>query len=225
MLMLLLLWTTGILTMYTTSKLTRLRRGNRTKIAGEYRAVFELADAMHSQLLSLENDNSICSGGDAWRDLSEGELRKRIETQLRGGEISYGEGDAGLPRKGKAGAVVDGLLSSGNAGMEKDGEKDEGGGEDEWTLRAWARREIWWLLALALALVVEGVVVAKLVELGGSTSAGVWMFPALPLAILFAMYVGLTHASRGMVLFWAVLVVCVMPGVVLGVVVRVTTYR
>ncbi|KAF2998280.1 hypothetical protein E8E13_006955 [Curvularia kusanoi] len=165
MLMLLLLWTSGILTMYATSKLTRLRRGDRTQIAGEYRAVFELADAMHSQLLSLENDDSVCSGGDARRNLSEGELRKRIETQLRGGEISYGEGDAGLPRKGKAGAVEDGLLSSGTTESEKDGGKEEGA---EWTVKAWVRREIWWLFALALALVVEGVVIAKLAEGGMS---------------------------------------------------------
>ena len=185
MLILLWIWTIGIIIMYTTSKLTRLQRG-RPDVAGEYKAVFELADAMHTQLTELTKEEG---SSDDMRSITESTLRQRIKSDLRGGIIAY---DTNI------------LLDK----------TDEPGDADNWTLTAWARREVWWLLALALAVAVDGVAISQLVKT--RMESNVWFFPALPLAIGFAMFVGLTHASRGMVLLWAVLVACVLPAIVVG---------
>lgn len=185
MLILLWIWTIGIKIMYTTSKLTRLQRG-RSDVAGEYKAVFELADAMHTQLIEHMKEEG---SNDDVRSITESALRQRIKSDLRGGTIAY---DTSI------------LLDK------TDGPGDTG----NWTLKVWARREMWWLLALALAIVVEGVVISQLVRTG--IESNYWFFPMLPLAIVFAMFVGLTHASRGMVLLWAVLLVCVLPAIVVG---------
>ena len=74
MLILLWIWTTGIIIMYTTSKLTRLQRG-RPDVAGEYKAVFELADAMHTQLTELTKEEG---SSDDMRSITESTLRQRI---------------------------------------------------------------------------------------------------------------------------------------------------
>jgi hypothetical protein len=185
MLILLWIWTIGITIMYTTSKLTRLQRG-RPDVAGEYKAVFELADAMHTQLTELAKEEG---SSDDVRSITESTLRQRIKSDLRGGTIAY---DTNI------------LLDK----------TDEPGDVNNWTLKAWARREVWWLLALALAVAIDGVAISQLVKTG--MESNLWFFPALPLAIGFAMFVGLTHASRGMVLLWAVLAVCVLPAIAVG---------
>lgn len=190
MVLLLWSWTSGILIMYTTSKFTRLQRG-RTDVAGEYKAVFELADAMREQIVQQETEDA--------KDvllITESALRKRIAKDLRGGAIAY-----------------DSMLVSRVDDMSA----------EKWLFRAWAKREAWWLLAFAVSLVVDGCLINMFVRYG--LRGDVWAFVALPLAIVFAMYVGLSHKSRGMVLFWAVLVVCVLPAIILGVMIGTMTAR
>ena len=175
--------------MYTTSKFTRLQRG-RPDVAGEYKAVFELADAMQEQLVQQETEDA-----KAVQHITESALRKRITKDLRGGAIAY-----------------DSALLSVNDARAK-----------EWAFQAWTKREAWWLLALAVSLVVEGCVINAFVRYG--LRGDVLGIVALPLAIAFAMYVGDSHRSRGMVLFWAVLVVCVLPAIILGVMIGIMTQR
>jgi hypothetical protein len=185
MLILLWVWTIGIVVMYMTSKLTRLQRG-RTDVVGEYKAVFELADAMHTQLTELTKEEG---SSDDVRGITESSLRQRIKSDLRGGTIAY---DTNI------------LLDK----------SDEPGDVDNWTLKGWTRREVWWFLALASAIAIDGIAISQLVKT--RMESNLWFFPALPLAIGFAMFVGFTHASRGMVLLWAVLVACVLPAIVVG---------
>ncbi|KAG9200473.1 hypothetical protein G6514_006984 [Epicoccum nigrum] len=185
MLILLWIWTIGIVIMYTTSKFTRLQRG-RPDVAGEYKAVFELADAMHTQLIQLTKEEGT---SDDVRSITESTLRQRIKSDLRGGTIAY---DTNI------------LLDK----------ADQPGDANNWTFKAWAMREMWWLLALAVAVAVDGVAISLLVR--NNMTSNVWIFPALPLAIGFAMFVGSTHASRVMVLTWAVLLVCAPPAIALG---------
>ena len=182
MIILLWIWTLGILIMYTSSKLTRLQRG-REDVAGEYKAVFELSDAMHTQLSQLGSEEA-----KDVRQITESDLRQRIAKDLCGGTIAY---DTALLSKG-----------------------DDGTGDIDWTLKGWAKREIWWLIALAVSVIVDGVVVYQFMIDG--LRSDLWFFLALPLALGFAVYVGLTQKSRVMVLLWACLVVCVLPAIVLG---------
>lgn len=184
MVILLWIWTLGTIILYTTSKFTRLQRG-RLELAGEYKAVFELSEAMQDQLVSLEKEEA-----DGVRKISESSLRQRIKKDLRGGAIAY---ETSLLPKAEE-------------------------GQNDWTFKAWARREIWWLLALVLALTIDGIVIDRMV--GTGVKSNLWFFLALPLAITFAMYVGLTHSSRMMVLLWAGSVVCVLPAIVLGAVMQ-----
>jgi hypothetical protein len=185
MLILLWIWTIGIVIMYTTSKFTRLQRG-RPDVAGEYKAVFELADAMHTQLIQLTKEEGT---SDDVRSITESTLRQRIKSDLRGGTIAY---DTNI------------LLDK----------ADQPGDANNWTFKAWVMREMWWLLALAVAVAVDGVAISLLVR--NNMTSNVWIFPALPLAIGFAMFVGSTHASRVMVLTWVVLLVCAPPAIALG---------
>ncbi|KAF3043593.1 hypothetical protein E8E11_004926 [Didymella keratinophila] len=128
MVLLLWLWTAGILVMYTTSKFTRLQRG-RQDVAGEYKAVFELADAMQEQLVQQETEDA-----KAVQHITESALRKRITK--RGGAIAY---DSAL-------LSVDDTVAN------------------QWAFKAWAKREVWWLLALAVSFVVEGCVINAFVS-------------------------------------------------------------
>jgi lipopolysaccharide export LptBFGC system permease protein LptF len=190
MVLLLWLWTLGILVMYTTSKFTRLQRG-RQDVAGEYKAIFELADAMREQIVQQETEKA-----EDVHLITESKLRQRISKDLRGGAIAY-----------------DSALLPGTDGTRA----------KEWSFGAWAKREMWWLFALAVSLVVEGCLINTFVRYG--LRGDVWVFVALPLTIAFAMYVGASHRSRGMVLFWAVLVVCVLPAIILGVMIGIMMQR
>ncbi|KAH6621769.1 hypothetical protein C7974DRAFT_361696 [Boeremia exigua] len=186
MVILLWVWTLGVMIMYISSKMTRLQRG-REDVAGEYKAVFELSDAMHSQLTHIEKEEA-----NDVRNMTESALRRRITKDLYGGSIAYDT--ALLP------------------------ESTDGKEGNEWTLKAWAKREVWWLLALTVAVVIDIFVIRSFIM--HPVRNDLWLFPALPLAIGFAMYVGLTCKSRLMVLFWAALCVCILPAIVLSVTIQ-----
>jgi|SRR5690242_8139567 len=184
MIILLWAWTLGIVVMYVSSKFTRLQRG-REDVAGEYKAVFELSDAMHAQLDTVEEED-----GKEIRQITESALQRRITKDLHGGSIAY---DTAI--------------------LSKD---DEWSGGLDWTVKAWAIREMWWFFALVLAVTIDGFVIRRFfTDAYDGVRDDLWFPLALPMAILFAMYVGLTHSSRVMVLSWAMLVLCVLPAIVL----------
>jgi hypothetical protein len=81
MIIMLLLWMIGIYSVYLHSHFTMLKRGN-DQVIGEHKAVFELANAMQTQLEqeSKEIDLSV---------LTEKQLRRRITKNLNGGSISF----------------------------------------------------------------------------------------------------------------------------------------
>ncbi|CAO2654126.1 Nn.00g108590.m01.CDS01 [Neocucurbitaria sp. VM-36] len=99
MVVFLIIWSVGIYILWLRSHIIMKRRG-RQAVAGEVKAVFELADAMQMQLEEhgIEEGFKIST-------LSESRLRRRITKDLRGGTISYktsllengknGEGDSG----------------------------------------------------------------------------------------------------------------------------------
>jgi hypothetical protein len=80
---LLLLWTIGIYTLWLRSRTIMKRRG-RSAVAGEQKAIIELAAAMHDQLAQHEQEHGFDKSS-----LSEARLRRRINKDLRGGSISY----------------------------------------------------------------------------------------------------------------------------------------
>lgn len=154
-------------------------------MAGEYKAVFELSDAMHAQLDSMEEED-----GKEVRQITESTLRRRIKKDLRGGSIAY---DTAILSKG-----------------------DDWSEGVSWTLKAWAMREMGWFIALAFALAIDAIVIRRcFIDI--RLRADLWFFIALPLTIGFAMYVGLTHMSRVIVLLLAIVVVGVVPAIVLSV--------
>jgi hypothetical protein len=99
MAIILLLWTIGIWIMWLRSHSVMKRRG-RTELAGEYKAVFELADTMRAQVQAYEKEHV-----DDVPAVTEANLRRRVMTDLRGGSMSYltpllpngkdGQGDPG----------------------------------------------------------------------------------------------------------------------------------
>ena len=193
MIILLWTWTIGITVMWASAKTTMKQRG-RKNVAGEYKAVFELADAMHEQLASVANEEANEEANDA-RQMNESALRQRITKDLRGGMIAY---DTPLLNK----------LEDNTEGK-------------EWTMKAWARKEMWWIIALTASVVVDVIVVCAFVM--ESRRGDLFVFWILPLTLMFAMYVGTTHQSRAMVLLWAALVFCIIPAIILGVMFRMLT--
>jgi hypothetical protein len=99
MAIILLVWTIGIWVMWLRSRTVMKRRG-RTEVAGEYKAVFELADTMRTQIQAYEKEHS-----DDIPAVTESRLRCRVSKDLRGGSMSCttlllpngkdGQGDAG----------------------------------------------------------------------------------------------------------------------------------
>lgn len=83
MLILCIIWTIGIPILWTQSTMTMTARG-RNDVAGEYKAVLELANAVTTQLLEAGklSNNEILS-------LSESALRRRFKEDLNGGAIAY----------------------------------------------------------------------------------------------------------------------------------------
>ncbi|KAF1834814.1 hypothetical protein BDW02DRAFT_597817 [Decorospora gaudefroyi] len=83
MLIILLLWTMGLTIMWIRSHYVMNRRSSE-EVAGINKAVFELADAMRSQLDLYAKEK-----GDDLSLFPESELRRRITKDLRGGSIAY----------------------------------------------------------------------------------------------------------------------------------------
>lgn len=184
MIILLWLWTVGIAIMWISAKFTMKQRG-REHVAGQYKAVYELSEAMQEQILPLENED-----GRDMRHITEATLRQRVTKDLKGGAISY---ESPLLSKSEDDAI-----------------------NNAWTFKAWMRREMWWLIAFAACVVISIIAIRASVA---DRRDDLFVFFALPLALGFAMYVGTTHQSRGVVLFWAVMVVCVVPAIIAGVIV------
>jgi hypothetical protein len=83
MLILCILWTVGIAIMWTQSYITMKNRG-RKDVAGEYKAVLELADALNTTLVQ-----NMDSSPQNTLNLTESTIRRRITKDLHGGSIAY----------------------------------------------------------------------------------------------------------------------------------------
>jgi hypothetical protein len=78
-----------------------MKRRSRTEVAGEYKAVFELADTLRTQIQAYEKEH-----GDDVPAVTEANLRRRVMTDLRGGSMFY---STPLLPNGKTGkAILDG---------------------------------------------------------------------------------------------------------------------
>jgi hypothetical protein len=88
-------------------------------------------------------------------------------------------------------------------------------------MKAWARKEMWWVIALTASVVVDVIIIRAFVMEG--MRGDLFVFWMLPLALMFAMYVGTTHHSMAMVLFWVALVFCIIPAIILGVIFQMLT--
>jgi hypothetical protein len=85
MIILHLIWTSGLYIMWLRAYMIMKRRGRgKEDVAGEHKAVFELAAAMREQM----NEPTKEEGDDA-STFTEAKLRRRITKDLRGGSISY----------------------------------------------------------------------------------------------------------------------------------------
>jgi hypothetical protein len=126
MIIMLLLWMMGIYTMYLQSYFTMLKRGN-DQVIGEYKAVFELANAMQTQLArdSKKSDVSV---------LTEKELRRRITKGLNGGSISF---QTTIPLNSTANSEHNHLSSTHTPSR----------------FGTWLKKEKWWLLGTVLLFV------------------------------------------------------------------------
>ncbi|RYO70404.1 hypothetical protein AA0113_g3252 [Alternaria arborescens] len=80
-----IVWTLGLFTMWIRACMVMKKRGRgREDVAGENKAVFELAAAMREQMNEPTKEE-----GDDVSALTEAKLRRRIKNDLRGGSISY----------------------------------------------------------------------------------------------------------------------------------------
>jgi hypothetical protein len=125
MICLLLFWIIGIYIMYLRSYIVLRKRGSKETI-GEYKAMFELTSAVQLQL--DEHD-----GKEEASDVSvltEDQLRRRINNDLKGGSISFKSS----------------LLLDDNILRE----------EDTWSFKTWIKKEKWWLALLVLATLAMG---------------------------------------------------------------------
>ena len=86
MICMLVCWSIGLAILYAQSYFEMIRRRYKDPIVGNHRAVFQLADAMGSQLSQDRDDKGEESD---IKLLSEAQLNERIEKDLKGGSISY----------------------------------------------------------------------------------------------------------------------------------------
>ncbi|KAL1794359.1 hypothetical protein ACET3X_007780 [Alternaria dauci] len=80
-----MVWTLGLFTMWIRAQMVMKKRGRgKEEVAGEHKAVFELAAVMREQINELTKEE-----GEDVSALTEANLRRRITKDLRGGSISY----------------------------------------------------------------------------------------------------------------------------------------
>jgi hypothetical protein len=173
---LLLAWIIGIYTLYIRSHMAMLQHSIST-VPGEHQAVFELASIMQAQ---LERDVPDTMEKSEVAVLTETQLSRRIAKDLKGGSMSFKQS----------------LLGEGDAGSEV----------QAWRFGDWLRKEVWWVLALVVAL-------------GGFCYCAICLPVVLvaillPFELVFVMYVGESGKSRCVMLVWPVLV-SVVPTAVL----------
>lgn len=82
MIVFLAVWTIGLSLMWVRAHNTMQKRGRET-VAGEYKAIIELADAMQEGLTRLDEKT------DFLKTLEESSLRRRIDKDMHGGSIAY----------------------------------------------------------------------------------------------------------------------------------------
>jgi hypothetical protein len=171
---LLLIWMLGTLLMYLRARI-RMHRHDIPGAVGEYKAVFELASAMHTQFEDVEKTE----GRDA-SNLSEDHLRRRIAKDLKGGSISYRSS----------------LLPEGDLGIHN---RKPVNAPSVWNFRRWFTKERWWIMGLTISIC--GVPATLCFPVGTYFLLG-WMWPLL---FVFSMYVGRSGRSRCVLLVWQTL--------------------
>jgi hypothetical protein len=197
MLILLLIWSIGIYTMWLHSHIIMKRRGGPRDVAGEHKAVLELAHAMHQQHVGLDlvkeekvgdasptttTASTTTAAAIAATVVTEAQLRRRVAKELRGGSISYA-----AP-----------LLTNGETAEDK-------------TIRAWVKRNKWSIAGMLWCLV--------LTTVGGFFAYRyIILLIPLPLELGVALYIGSTRKSRGVIFFWAFVLLSVLPQIILTVV-------
>ncbi|KAF2819700.1 hypothetical protein CC86DRAFT_126637 [Ophiobolus disseminans] len=129
MICLLLLWMIGTYSLYVRTCITLNKRGT-DEVAGEYKAVIELAEATQMQLkyesgVEETSDTSV---------ITEKQLRRRITKDLNGGSISYKS------------ALLNDTASDGVNDIATDK-------RISLSFRAWIKNEIWWLATVAVCFV------------------------------------------------------------------------
>lgn len=186
-------------------------------VASDYKAIFELANAMHVRLVELNNvkENSSFSAAEempsssgedclavpatdgtnigpfSYSVLATCELRRRIAKDLHGGSISYS-----IP-----------LLQSGEADGTCTPELGFESRKRQWGCWVWAKEKIWWLLAHV------GVIVLSM-----KWQKSLMFFPlelAFPTATLLGFSFGSTTQSRRVLFFWLYIILGVIPHVCL----------
>lgn len=175
--MTLMLWTIGIFIMWIRSHKILRERG-RKEVAGEHKAIFELAEAMRTQLISLGKDNV-----EDVPALGELDLRCRITKDLHGGSISYDYPQPPIR------SIKDNISAGWRTKLKAKKEK-------WWT---WTRKEKWWLTTFFISYVLCSTV-------GWYSFYPLWLFIiSLPLAFVFALCYGSTKKSRGVLFLWSFL--------------------
>jgi hypothetical protein len=85
MIILHIVWTVGLYIMWLRAYMITNKRGRgKEDVAGEHRAIFELAAAMQEQMKEPTKEEGV-----EVYTFTESELRRRITKELRGGSISY----------------------------------------------------------------------------------------------------------------------------------------
>lgn len=119
MIILLLIWIIGTYSMYLRSSITMKKHGGK-KVIGEYKAVFELANAMHTQLQDLPGKLELSDPS----LMTDEQLKQHITRELRGGSIAF-----------HCDALLDGEVHKGEA---------------VWRFRNLLKKNAWWLTLLII---------------------------------------------------------------------------
>jgi len=152
-----------------------MRGRSKEDVAGEYKAVFELAAAMRDQIKNPSLDtlptaqHPAKEEGDDISAFTEAKLRRCITKGLRGGSISY----------------TNPLLPTGDSGH-------------EWNTRAWIRSHKLSISAMVVCVMVT-------VYGAFDTSRITYFLFPLPVELILALYIGSTRKSHIVLFFWGFL--------------------